>query len=75
MDRAAEDHPTRQPYAPPSLTVRTSSGSRYRIQGDTVTRLSGPEPGETFELVDITANRIRYTDGARLYISTPLVAA
>ncbi|WP_370324720.1 hypothetical protein [Euzebya sp.] len=55
--------------------IRTQSGSRYRIQGETVQKLTGDEPEGRFQLVDVHKNRLRYTDGSRLYISTPLVAA
>ncbi|HUG86827.1 MAG TPA: hypothetical protein VMM13_19815 [Euzebya sp.] len=59
----------------PPRTVRTLSGSEYRIEGRTVRKLNGEQPAPAFELVDIRRNRLRYTDGSQLFISTPLVAA
>ena len=56
-------------------TVQTQSGAKYRIDGRTVRKLTGSQPAPVFELVDIRRNRLRYTDGSTLYISTPLVAA
>lgn len=55
--------------------VRTKSGSRYRIDGARVDKITGQASPQRFELVDIRNNRLRYTDGQRLYISSPLVAA
>lgn len=52
--------------------VVTRSGSRYRIHGRTVTKLTDPEQ-PTYELVEQTDHRLTYSDGRRLFISSPIV--
>lgn len=55
-----------------SRIVVTRSGSRYRIQGRTVTKLTDPAH-PTYELVEQTRGRLTYSDGVRLFISSPIV--
>jgi hypothetical protein len=53
-------------------TVRTRSGSCYRLMGRRVHKDTA-EGGEDYILVDTHGGRLRYTDGERLYISSPVV--
>lgn len=56
---------------PVRRTLQTKSGSRYRIEGRRVRKLG---EGTDFVLIDMHGDRLRYTDGERLFISTPVIA-
>jgi hypothetical protein len=83
--RLDDDHPTGDPDVittpsarmahPVRRTVRTRSGSRYRIQGRRLRKLEQFGEGTDFILVDIRGDRLRYTDGERLFISSPMVSS
>jgi hypothetical protein len=53
--------------------VRTRSGSRYRIEGRRVRKLRHDAADEDFILIDTRNDRLRYTDGERLFVSSPIV--
>ena len=58
---------------PVRRTVQTRSGSRSRIHGRQVRKIEAYGDGADYILVDMRGDRLRYTDGQRLYISSPVV--
>lgn len=58
---------------PTKRTVQTRSGSRYEILGREVCKREPHGQRTRYVLIDMRGDRLRYTDGERLYISSPVV--
>lgn len=55
--------------------VHTRTGSRYVVIGDTVRKLHADGREARFDLIGVRNGRLSYTDGDRVFISSPIVPA
>ncbi|WP_108668534.1 hypothetical protein [Euzebya rosea] len=56
------------------IVVTTRSGSTYHVAGDLVLREHDDGYTETYTLIDLGDQRLRYTDGERVFVSSAVVS-